>query len=435
VRGEGGGDLDIALLLLMLVVCLAFTIPIGISIGLATAVTMYFSSPVPLTMIAQNAFTGIDTFPLLAIPFFMLAGSLMSYGGISKRIVDFAECLVGFMIGALAMVTVVACMFFAAISGSGPATVSAIGSFMIPAMKEKSYGGPFAAALSAASGSIGVIIPPSIPFVIYGVVSGASVGEMFMAGIVPGLIIGLSLMIYSHFVAKKRNYPRSEKERGLANLWKSFKNAFWALLVPVIILGGIYGGLFTPTEAAVVGVVYAVIVGKFVYGELDYRTIREALRDTVVVNGATTFMLGLSTAFAKYLTMEEIPVRIGSWIIGVSDSKYIVLLLVNAMFLVVGCFIDNISSMIILTPIFLPVMKDLGVDPVHFGLYMTVSLAIGFITPPYVANLYVASAVSGERMDSISKEVFPLVGVMMVCLMLFTYFPVISMGLVNLLMR
>lgn len=427
--------MDIALLMILLIVFLTLTIPIGISLGLATAITMYFTSPVPLTMIAQTAFTGIDSFPLLAIPFFMLAGSLMGYGGISKRIVGFAECLVGYMIGGLAMVTVLACMFFAAISGSGPATVSAIGSFMIPAMKEKQYGGAFAAALSAAAGSIGVIIPPSIPFVIYGVVSGASVGEMFMAGVVPGIIIGISLMIYSHFLAKRRNYPCSDVPRTFSHLWETFKDAIWALLVPVIILGGIYGGIFTPTEAAVVGVVYALVVGKFIYKELDYQTTREAFKDAVVVNGATTFMLGLSMAFATYLTMEEIPLRVGSWIISVSDSKYVIMLLVNIMFLAVGCFIDNISSMIILTPIFLPVMTQLGVDPVHFGLFMTVALAIGFITPPYGANLFVASAVSGERIDRISKEIFPLVGVMVICLMLFTFFPAFSMTLVNLLMR
>lgn len=427
--------MDIALLLLLLIFFLVMTVPIGISLGLATAITMYFSSPVPLTMIAQTAFAGIDSFPLLAIPFFMLAGSLMGYGGISKRLVGFAESLVGFMIGGLAMVTITACMFFAAISGSGPATVSAIGSFMIPAMKEKRYGGPFAAALSAAAGSIGVIIPPSIPFVIYGVVSGASVGEMFLSGVIPGLVIGTSLMVYSYFVAKKRGYPCSNKPRDLKNLWLSFKDAFWALLVPVIILGGIYGGIFTPTEAAVVGVVYAMIIGKFVYRELDFKTLREAYKDTVVVNGATTFMLGLSMAFATYLTMEEIPVRVGAWIVGVSSSKYVVLLMVNVMFLAVGCFIDNISSMIILTPIFLPVMVKLGVEPVHFGLFMTVALAIGFITPPYGANLFVASAVSGERIDGISKEIFPLVAVMIACLMLFTYFPVFSMGLVDLFMR
>lgn len=427
--------MDIALLMALLILFLSMTIPIGISLGMATAMTMLFASPVPLAMIAQNAFTGIDSFPLLAIPFFMLAGSLMSYGGISKRIVDFAESLVGFMIGGLAMVTVTACMFFAAISGSGPATVSAIGSFMIPSMKGKQYGGPFAAALTAAAGSIGVIIPPSIPFVIYGVVSGASVGEMFIAGIIPGVIIGISLMVVSFFTARRRGYPRSDKPLGLKNLRISFKNAIWALLVPVIILGGIYGGIFTPTEAAVVAVVYAMVIGKFVYKELDFATAREAFKDAVVVNGATTFMLGLSMAFAKYLTMEEIPVRVGSWIIGVSDSKYVVLLLVNLMFLAVGCFIDNISSMIILTPIFLPVITELGVDPVHFGLFMTVALAIGFITPPYGANLFVASAVSGERIDSIAKEIFPMVGIMALCLALFTYFPVFSMGLVNLLMR
>jgi C4-dicarboxylate transporter DctM subunit len=427
--------MDIALLVVLLVLFLTMTIPIGISLGLATAITMYFTSPVPLTMIAQTALTGIDSFPLLAIPFFMLAGSLMGYGGISKRIVGFAECLVGFMLGGLAMVTVVACMFFAAISGSGPATVSAIGSFMIPAMRQKNYGGAFAAALSAAAGSIGVIIPPSIPFVIYGVVSGASIGEMFTAGIVPGLIIGLSLMVLSFFTAKRRGYPRSDIPRTFAHAWATFKDAVWALLVPVIILGGIYGGIFTPTEAAVVGVVYALFIGRFVYKELDYRTMREAFKDTIVVNGATTFMLGLSMAFARYLTMEEIPVRVGSWIIGVSDSKVVVLLLINVMFLAVGCFIDNISSMIILTPIFLPVVVELGIDPVHFGLFMTVALAIGFITPPYGANLFVASAVSGERIDSIAKEVFPMVGVMVICLMLFTCFPVFSMGLVNLLLR
>lgn len=427
--------MDIALLMILLVFFLAMTIPIGISLGLATAITMYFTSPVPLTMIAQTAFTGIDSFPLLAIPFFMLAGSLMGYGGISKRLVGFAESLVGFMVGGLAMVTVTACMFFAAISGSGPATVSAIGSFMIPAMKEKSYDGPFAAALTAAAGSIGVIIPPSIPFVIFGVVSGASVGELFMAGIIPGIIIGISLMIVSFFVAKKRGYPCSDRPGGLANLWVSFKDAIWALMVPVIILGGIYGGIFTPTEAAVVAVVYALVIGRFVYKELDYFTTKEAFKDAVVVNGATTFMLGLSMAFATFLTMEEIPIKIGTWIVGVSNSPYIILLLINIMLLVVGCFIDNISSMIILTPIFLPVVKGIGVDPTHFGLFMTVALAIGFITPPYGANLFVASAVSGERIDSISKEIFPLVGVMIACLMLFTYFPVFSMELVNLFMR
>ena len=427
--------MDIALLISLLFIFLTLSVPIGIALGLATMITMCFTSTIPVIMIAQTAFTGIDSFPLLAIPFFMLAGSLMGYGGISKRIVDFAESLVGFMVGGLAMVTVMACMFFAAISGSGPATVSAIGSFMIPEMKSKNYGGPFAAALTAAAGSIGVIIPPSIPFVIFAVISGASVLELFVAGIVPGIMIGISLMVVSWFIAKKRNYPRADRNYGLHDVATSFVKAFWALMVPVIILGGIYSGIFTPTEAAVSGVVYALFIGKFVYKELDAVTIKAAFTDALVVNGATTFMLGLSLAFATYLTMEEIPMRVGEWIVSVSSTPWIILLLINMMLLVVGCFVDNISSMIILTPIFLPVMKSIGVDPVHFGLFMTVALAIGFITPPYGANLFVASAVSGEKLDNISRNILPFVIAMILCLILFVYFPVFSMGLVNLFVR
>jgi len=427
--------MDIVLLIVLLFLFLSLSVPIGISLGLATMITMVFTSTIPVIMIAQTAFTGIDSFPLLAIPFFMLAGSLMEYGGISKRIVDFAESLVGFMVGGLAMVTVTACMFFAAISGSGPATVSAIGSFMIPEMKEKNYGGPFAAALTAAAGSIGVIIPPSIPFVIFAVISGTSVLELFVAGIVPGIMLGIALMTLSYFVAKKRNYPKADRNYGLKDVSTSFVGAFWALLVPVIILGGIYGGIFTPTEAAVSGVVYALFVGKFIYKELNAITIKAAFMDALVVNGATTFMLGLSLAFATFLTMEEIPMRIGTWIVSASSTPWVILMMINAMLLVVGCFVDNISSMIILTPIFLPVMKQIGVDPVHFGLFMTVALAIGFVTPPYGANLFVASAVSGEKLDNISRNIFPFVFVMLLCLILFVYFPIFSMGLVNLLIR
>jgi C4-dicarboxylate transporter DctM subunit len=242
-------------------------------------------------------------------------------------------------------------------------------------------------------------------------------------------------MTLSWFIAKKRNYPRAERNYGLNDIATSFVKAFWALLVPVIILGGIYTGVFTPTEAAVSGVVYALLIGKFIYKELDATSIKAAFMDALVVNGATTFMLGLSLAFATYLTMEEIPMRVGEWIISVSSTPWIILLLINMMLLVVGCFVDNISSMIILTPIFLPVMRSIGVDPVHFGLFMTVALAIGFITPPYGANLFVASAVSGEKLDTISRNIFPMVFVMMFCLILFIYFPIFSMGLVNLLIR
>ncbi|MCW1713908.1 TRAP transporter large permease [Caenicola nitritireducens] len=419
--------MEIFVLFGSMTILLALSLPIGISLGFATALTLVYTDSVPLIMIAQNAFAALDSFPLLAIPFFMLAGSLMSYGGISKRLVTLANAMVGAVIGGLAMVTVTACMFFAAISGSGPATVSAIGSFMIPAMKAKKYDDDFAAALTAVAGSIGVIIPPSIPFVIYGVVSGVSVGEMFVSGIIPGIVIGLSLMALSYRIAKKKKYPRAEKNVAIGH---AFKEAWWALMVPVIILGGIYGGIFTPTEAAVVASVYALFIGKYVYKELDFNTIYDAFKDAALVNGATTFMIGLSMSFATFLAMEQVPARICEWMLSLSSSPAMILLIINILLLTVGCFVDNISSMIILTPILLPIVTKIGIDPVHFGLVMTVALATGFVTPPYGANLFVASAVSGVNMVRLSKAVGPFILVMISCLLLFTYIPSISMSLV-----
>ncbi|SFG12573.1 C4-dicarboxylate transporter, DctM subunit [Desulfotomaculum arcticum] len=425
--------MEILVLFATLIVLLTLSIPIGIALGIATAVTLLLTSNIPLIMIAQNAFASLDSFPLMAIPFFMLAGSLMGYGGISKRLLALADSMVGFITGGLAMVTTLSCMFFAAISGSGPATVSAIGSFMIPAMREKKYNGGFAAAITAAAGSIGVIIPPSIPFVIYGVVSGASVGEMFMAGIIPGILIGIGLMLTSLIVAKKNKYAAGDARPDFGRFLKALKDSFWALLVPVIILGGIYGGIFTPTEAAVVAVVYALLIGKFVYKELDFRRTYEAFKEAALINGATTFMIGLSMSFASYLTMEQIPAQIAQSFLSYTDNKVIILILINLFLLVVGCFVDNISSMIILTPIFLPVVTKYGVDPVHFGLFMTVALATGFVTPPYGANLFVASAVSGVNIERISKQMIPFILVLIICLYLFTFVPAISMYLPGLL--
>ncbi|MDR1481322.1 MAG: TRAP transporter large permease [Synergistaceae bacterium] len=423
--------MDIALLFLLMGVLMLLSVPIGIALGIATAVCMWLFSPMPLVMIAQYCFTSLDSFPILAIPYFTLAGNLMGGSGISKRLVYFAESLVGFIAGGLAMATVTACMFFAAISGSGPATVSAIGSFMIPQMKEKKYGGPFAAALTACAGSIGVIIPPSIPFVLYGVISGASISEMFLAGIIPGIMMGIALMITSYFIAKKRNYPVAAANFSIAQVFKAFRYSFWALLVPVIIMGGIYGGVFTPTEAAVAGVAYALFVGFFIHKELSFAKVMDALRETVIVSSAGSFILGLSMSFAMYLTLEGIPMRIGQWIVSFSSSKAVVLFMILVFLLIVGCFIDNLSSMIILTPIFLPVMKQLGVDTIHFGLFLTVALAIGFVTPPFGANLFVASTVSNEKVDVIAKNAAFLVVSMIVVLFLVTYIPWFSMVLVN----
>ena len=407
--------MEAVILFSLLIVTIGLSIPIGITLGLSTGIAMWLTSDIPMVMLAQKSVTGLDSFPLLAIPFFILAGALMCNGGISRRLVNLAESLVGYITGGLAMVTVLACMFFAAISGSGPATVSAIGSFMIPSMKERKYDAGFAAAITAAAGTIGVIIPPSIPFVIYCIVAQCSIGDMFIAGIVPGVMIGIALMLVCYCTAKKRHYVSVTERPKFSTVWKAFREAFWALLVPVIILGGIYGGIFTPTEAAVVAVVYSVLIGKFVYKELDGKTLYECLRTTGLINGATEFMIGLSMAFASYLAMAQIPAHIASWMTS----------------LVIGCFVDNIAAVIILTPILLPVVKTIGIDPIHFGLIITVNLACGFISPPYGINLFVASAISGESIEDISKAILPSFFAMVVCLLLFTYFPVFSLGLLQ----
>ncbi len=421
------------LLFSILIVCIMLSIPIGITLGLATAVCLWLTSDISLIIVAQKSATGLDSFPLLAIPFFILAGSLMCNGGISRRIVNLAESLVGFITGGLAMVTVLACMFYAAISGSGPATVSAIGSFMIPSMKERKYDAPFAAAITAASGTIGVIIPPSIPFVIYCIVAQCSIGDMFIGGIIPGVIIGVSLMLVCWFTAKKRHYVSSTVRPTFKNVCQAFREAIWALLVPVIILGGIYGGVFTPTEAAVVAVVYSVIIGKFVYRELTNEMLYECFRTSGLINGATEFMIGLSMAFAAYLAMAQIPGQIANWLTNLSDNPIVILFAINVFLLVLGCFVDNIAAVIILTPILLPVVTKIGIHPIHFGLIMTVNLACGFISPPYGINLFVASAISGESIEKISVAIIPSFVAMVACLLLFTYCPVLTMGLVNLL--
>jgi C4-dicarboxylate transporter DctM subunit len=416
------------ILFALVFVLLIIGLPIGLSLGFSVLIAMLFRTNLEPIMIAQTAFTALDSFTLMAIPFFMLAGNFMRYGGISKRLLKFADTLVGFATGGLGAVTVVTCMFFAAISGSGPATVSAIGSFMMPAMTDKGYDKAYSAALTAAAGTIGVIIPPSIPFVVYGVVSGTSIGELFKAGIFPGILMGVALLIVNYRTAKKHGYIGYGDRPTLKTVWIAFKEAFWALLSPVIVLGGIYAGVFTPTEAAAVSCVYSFIIGKFVYHEIGKQEFIDCLDDTVLISGSTSFIIGLSMAFAYFLTLEQIPTTIATWMLSLSDNKYLIFLLINAFLLVVGCFVDNISSCTILTPIFLPIIVALGMSPVQFGIVMTMNLAIGFVTPPYGANLFVASAVSKTPVESIASKVWPLIGALIVVLMLTTFVPQITMS-------
>lgn len=407
-------------------ILLFLSVPIGYAIGISSLLALIIHSNIPLLMISQNAVAGVDSFPLLAIPFFMLAGNLMSSGGIAKRLVNFFESCIGHITGGLGMVTVVVCMFFAAISGSAVATVSAVGAFMIPEMVNHGYNKSFSAALTAAAGTIGVIIPPSIPFVIYGVVSGTSITDMFTAGFLPGIMMGASLMIVTYIVSKKYGYKGRTVKSSWKERWISFKDAFWAIMSPVIILGGIYSGFFTPTEAAVISVAYSFIVGVFVYKELDLKGAYKSFKDAIVVNGATTFMVGLSTAFAAYLTMEKIPALIANSIIGITDNGIVILLLINLFLLLVGMFIDNIPATIILSPILLPVVTSLGMSPVTFGIMLTMNLAIGFCTPPYGIDLFVASAISKISIEDITKQILIMIFVLIAVLLLITFVPVLT---------
>ena len=425
--------MNILLLFGVFFVLIMLSVPIGVALGVATSLTICLTSNIGPVMVAQKAFTGLDSFTLIAIPFFMLAGNLMALGGIARRIVNLADAAVGKFTGGLGMATVIGCMFFAAISGSGPATVTAMGSIMLPEMEKRGYDRAFSTGLTATAGTIGVIIPPSIPFVIYGVASGTSVGDMFKAGFIPGILIGIGLMIVCWVISKKRGYKGIERTKNDESFLKVFLDSLPALMAPVIILGGIYGGIFTPTEAAVVATVYSLFVGKFVYHELTWKIVYESYRSTADMNGFTGWALGFSMAFAAYLTMEQIPAKVANVVLSAVSSKIAIIALIIVILLVVGCFVDNISSCLILTPVFLPMVKAVGMDPVHFGIMMTVALAIGFVTPPYGVNLFVASAVAKLKIEEVSKAAIPFLAAMFVCLLLIAYIEPISMALVWLL--
>lgn len=415
------------------IVLIVLSVPIGYAVGISTAITLFLFADIPLVMVTQNAVAGCDSFPLMAIPFFILAGSLMSTGGVAKRLLDFANMIFGYFTGGLAMVTTVSCMFFAAISGSAMATTSAIGTFMIPAMKERDYDTGFAASLTAAAGTIGVIIPPSIPFVIYGVVVNTSISDLFIAGFIPGVLMGVALLATSYILAKKYGYKGTGHFPKAKEVLVSFKEAIWAILAPTIVLGGIYAGVFTPTEAAVIAVVYSAFVGAFIYKELTWKLLYKSLFDTILINGITTFMVGFSMAFAGYLSIQQIPTAIADAIMTITTNKILLLLIINLFLLAIGCLIDNIPATIILSPILLPIVTQIGMSPITFGVVLTMNLAIGFVTPPYGINLFVASAVGKVSIGSMMKYMKFFLVALIIVLMITTYVPATTMFLVDLL--
>lgn len=407
------------------------TIPIGIALGLATLVAILYSGLLPISFLAQGLVTSIDSFPLMAVPFFIIAGELMSKGGISARLINVANSLVGNITGGFAIAAIITCMFFAAISGSGPATVAAIGGIMIPAMVRHGYDKKFATAVVAAAGSIGVIIPPSIPMVIYGVVGEVSIGDLFIAGIIPGILVGLGLMVYSFFHSKKKGYVGTGVETSVKGIIKASWEAKWALLIPVIILGGIYGGVFTPTEAAVVTVVYALIAGLFLYRELKIRDLPKIFADASLTTATVLIVVGSAQAFGRLLQAEQIPNQIANAMLAVSENKIVIVLMITLLLLIVGCFIDTIAAIIIMAPILLPIAVKFGFDPIHFGMIMVVNLAIGFITPPLGMNLFVGSGISGLSIEELSKAIVPFFVAMLVTLLFIVFIPQLSLFILS----
>ena len=414
-----------------LVIALILNMPVGIAIGLSSLCAVLADGRLSSLYIVQQLVTSADSFPLMAIPLFILAGELMGAGGVSKRLLNVCNVFLGRFTGGLATVTVVLCMFFAAVSGSGPATVAAIGSMVIPTMLQKGYSKSFTLALIATEGSIGVIIPPSIPMVVYGVSTSTSISSLFMAGFLPGLLIGSSLILMSYIYCRRHGWKGDDRRYTFREKMEAIWDAKWALINPIIILGGIYAGVFTPTEASAVAAVYAFICGVFIYRELDFKQLFGTLGSACSTTGTTMVIIGCATAFTRILTIEKIPDTITTGILNFSDNMIVILLLINLLLLVVGCFMDTTPAMMVLSPILLPIAMQFGVDPIHFGLIMVVNLAIGFITPPLGINLFVAARVGGSSLEIVCSGIIKFILVMILDLLLITFIPGISMILPN----
>ena len=420
-------------MLITMLLCFVLTISVAVSIGLAAILGIQIGN-VNMLVSVKEMFNSLNKFPLAAIPFFILAGNLMETGGISRRLVEFAKSIVGGVQGGLPMTCVLTCMIFAAVSGSSVATTFAIGAILIPALIKHGYPPNYAAALQATSAELGVIIPPSIPMILYGVAAEVSIGELFIAGFGPGIFIGVSLMLFVHIYCRYKGWGKNDGE-GRLSFGRATVEAGWALLMPVIILGGIYGGVFTPTEASAVAVFYALLVGMVMYGEIKFRDIMPILKKSVVSSAVIMFIIANAGLFAFLLTRAGVPDAIGRWLEAVLQSPAMFLLGVNAALFVIGMFIETGAAIIVLAPILAPVAMHFGIDPVHFGLVMVVNLALGMITPPFGVNLFAACTVAKLSLDQVISRLWPFVAVVLCCLMVITYVPVLSLGLRDLVYR
>lgn len=403
-------------------------VPISFALGLVSLGALSYQD-FNLLIVIQRMFGGVDSIALIAIPLFMLSGELMFRGGMSKRLVDFADTLLGHFPSGLAMVSILACMFFAAITGSAIAATAAIGGIMIPLMKEKGYDYTFSAPLLACGGSIGPIIPPSIPLLVYGTLANVSVGALFIGGIIPGILMGIGLMIYCYFIGKKRHYVGREKAASFHEIFSTGKDTVLALFMPIIIIGGIMSGIFTPTESGAVAVFYSLVVSVFIYHEMDWKTFWEALVNSAKSSGQVLVVVACASLFTWVITVNQVPQSVTAFLQQAIHNKYMLLLVINIILLIAGTFIDTTSAIVIFAPLFIPLVKAMGIDLIHFGMIIAVNLTIGMCTPPLGVCLFVSGSIAKISLKDQMHDLIPMLGVLLVVLLMVTYIPELTLFL------
>ena len=424
-----------ALIIFGLLVLLMLTgMPISISLGLTVLTFLFTMTEVPIASVALKLFTGIEKFEIMAIPFFILAGNFLTHGGVARRMINFATAMVGHWHGGLGLAGVMACALFAAVSGSSPATVVAIGSILLPAMVKQGFPDRFGAGVITTSGALGILIPPSIVMVMYSVATNTSVGQLFMAGVIPGLMLAGFLGFTTWWRARKNNYPRMPKASFMER-WKAFRESVWGLLLIVVVIGGIYTGIFTPTEAAAMSAVYAFLVAVFVYRDMNLRQIPKILLDSANMSAMLLYIITNAVLFSFLMTSEQIPQTMAEWMVGQGMGPILFLLMVNVLLLLAGNVMEPSSIVLIFAPILFPMAMHLGIDPVHFGIIMVINLALGMITPPFGVNLFAASSISGVPLERMVRPLLPFVATVVACLLIITYVPQISLVLRDLVYR
>ncbi len=405
-----------------MVVAIALGVPIPFAVALGTVIG-YVIIDIPFVGLVQAMYTGVEPFPLLTVPLFVFAGSLMEQGGLASRIVNFARSLIGNFTGSLGLVAVLGCTFFAALSGSGPATTAAIGAVMIPSMVRARYNPAFGGAIVAAGGALGSLIPPSNLMIIYAIVSETSIPKLFLAGVVPGILASAMLMLVTWGIAKKRGYLGDDEAFSWSRVGQAAWDGKWAMGAPVIILGGIYTGIFTPTEAAAVAVVYAFVIGAFVHGELKMHHIIHCLKVTAMISGAVLIIVGPAKAFGELMSLMSVPDLIGEFLSDVTENRFILMMIIAMILIITGMFLESIAQIILLTPLMLPIAVSLGIDPIVFGILMIIACEVGFLTPPVGANLFVAARLTNLGIDRISVAVIPFVLTYIVVIIMISAFP------------